>query len=458
MLGEHDMALARGDIAFVGYNGDGTDGFQFVALTAIGAGEVITFTDSTWSGTAFTGNEARYVWTAPAAGIAAGTVITVSGMGAGGIAAGSALSVSGGGTATVEQLGGLSFNPGLAASAEVIYALTGNVNTVSPPASAFIAAIGNNSTNTLATWTTANGGVLTNTGLTPGVDSIGIQNIAPAPGGTGPVTNTDVAIYNGARATQSSFGAYDALINNSANWIGEDGSGDQSANGVAPEASLNPAAFSLASGETQTVGFAAASQSLSQNEGNSGTTNFTFTVQRTGGTTGDLGFSGTFAPGGTTSSDYVGGVTPTGFNGTIPAGQTSVTVTIAVAGDTAPESDEAFSLTLTTTSNAASGVTTQIDAAANAATGTILNDDGQVVDFSAASVNVSHPEGNSGTTDFTFTVQRAGGTTGDVSFSGTITSPGTDGADYQGGTKPTTFNGTIPNGQSLATVTIQMAG
>src|SRR5262245_62116474 len=134
-LGEHDMALTRGDIAFVGYNGDGNDGFQFVALTAVGAGEVITFTDSTWSGTAFTSNEARYVWTAPAGGIAAGTVITVSGMGTSGLAAGSSLTVSGGGTATVEQFTSLTFNPGLAASAEVVYALTGNVNNVSPPSS-----------------------------------------------------------------------------------------------------------------------------------------------------------------------------------------------------------------------------------------------------------------------------------------------------------------------------------
>jgi predicted extracellular nuclease/methionine-rich copper-binding protein CopC len=76
------MALAAGDIAFVGFNSDtGTNGksFAFVALAALAAGEVIHFTDNGWLATnALRTGEGFLSWTAPAGGIAAGTVVTIS--------------------------------------------------------------------------------------------------------------------------------------------------------------------------------------------------------------------------------------------------------------------------------------------------------------------------------------------------------------------------------------------
>jgi hypothetical protein len=45
-------ALTTGDIAFVGYNSDGNDGFAFVATATIPAGTVIRFQDNEWNGSA----------------------------------------------------------------------------------------------------------------------------------------------------------------------------------------------------------------------------------------------------------------------------------------------------------------------------------------------------------------------------------------------------------------------
>jgi predicted extracellular nuclease len=73
------MALNKGDIAFVQYNADGTDDFAFVALVDILPGEQIRFTDNGWFASGgFRGGEGVLTWSAPAAGITAGTVITLN--------------------------------------------------------------------------------------------------------------------------------------------------------------------------------------------------------------------------------------------------------------------------------------------------------------------------------------------------------------------------------------------
>jgi uncharacterized protein len=141
--------------------------------------------------------------------------------------------------------------------------------------------------------------------------------------------------------------------------------------------SSNPSA----GGETQTVQFNPVS--VTQNEGNSGTTAYTFTVTRTGGTTGQLDFSGTIAAGTTDGTDFVGGSVPTVFSGSILAGQTSATVTVNVQGDATIEADESFTLTLTTASNTDGTVTTNIGANDDA-TGTITNDDTPVISIANA--------------------------------------------------------------------------
>ena len=76
----HAQTLVAGEIAFIGYNSDGTDDFTFIALTDIPAGEVIYFTEEGWNSNtgAWMGTtEGHYTWTAPGGGTACGTVVHI---------------------------------------------------------------------------------------------------------------------------------------------------------------------------------------------------------------------------------------------------------------------------------------------------------------------------------------------------------------------------------------------
>lgn len=78
-------SLVPGDIAFVGLNSDGnSDEFAFVALGALSAGETIYFTDRGWDASTndFRPGESWLGWTVPGGGLAKGTVVTLSLVGA----------------------------------------------------------------------------------------------------------------------------------------------------------------------------------------------------------------------------------------------------------------------------------------------------------------------------------------------------------------------------------------
>ncbi len=103
-------------------------------------------------------------------------------------------------------------------------------------------------------------------------------------------------------------------------------------------------------------------------EGDSGITAFTFTVTRTGDLTAASSAAYALTGSGTNAADA------NDFGGSLPAGtvnfaigQASQTVTVNVSGDTVIESDEGFTVTLSTPANATISTAT--------ATGTILNDD-----------------------------------------------------------------------------------
>jgi Calx-beta domain len=103
---------------------------------------------------------------------------------------------------------------------------------------------------------------------------------------------------------------------------------------------------------------------VSMNEGNSGTTAFTFTVTKTGATA--LPASAAWTTGGgdaTPGSDYVSN------NGTVsfPAGTATKTITVLVKGDSVLETDQAFDVTLSAPNDATISDDT--------GTGTIKNDD-----------------------------------------------------------------------------------
>ncbi|MGF7151684.1 DNA-binding beta-propeller fold protein YncE [Sphingomonas zeicaulis] len=330
------MVLVAGSIAFVGFSADGNDDLAFVALETIPAGTVIYFNDQEWQGTAFNTGEGQAAWTATG-DIAPGTVVTINNFG---------------GT-PVSNLGTVTGGSGLGSDGEIVYAYVG-----APFApTAFLAAIANDGF-------TQSGGTLEGTGLVVGETAIDLSNGGANPG-------EDIAVFTGPRSGQAIYADYAAVINDVANWTTQDGSGDQSGDGTAPDLPFDLGGFILGAEPAQAVGFAAAAVSIA--EGNDGTKVLTFTVVRTGGSSGQIDFTGSFEAGTTDAADF-GGTMPTGFSGSIAAGANSATVTITISGDTQIEATEAFTLTLTGATNTL-GSDVTITPAGAAATGTILNDD-----------------------------------------------------------------------------------
>ena len=113
-----------------------------------------------------------------------------------------------------------------------------------------------------------------------------------------------------------------------------------------------------------------AATSASQAEGNTDTTNYTFTATRTGDTSAEHTVAWAVTGSGTNAAvaaDFVGAALPTGTV-SFGIGETSKTITIEVAGDGSVESDEGFTVTL-------GNPTAGLILGAASATGTIVNDD-----------------------------------------------------------------------------------
>jgi Ca2+-binding RTX toxin-like protein len=179
---------------------------------------------------------------------------------------------------------------------------------------------------------------------------------------------------------------------------------------------------------------------LSQNEGNSGTTAFVFTVSLSNPSTTAITVNYVTANGTATAGlDYVAN------SGTLTfaAGETTKQITVLVNGDTTFEPDETFTVSLSSPSNATLGTTTSSTAA-------ILNDDVAlqpgILAFSAATFSVNE----NGTPVTTITIVRTGGSDGIVSATLTPTNGTASTADYN--SSPITVNFTA--GQTSQTVTI----
>jgi hypothetical protein len=147
-----------------------------------------------------------------------------------------------------------------------------------------------------------------------------------------------------------------------------------------------------------------ATTSATRAEGQSGSTPFTFTLTRTGDLSGATSAHWAVNGAAVNGADFTGGVLPTGTVNFATGGSSTV-ISIGVAGDTAVESSEAFSVTLSSPSAGASlGVAS--------ATGIIRNDDSSL---SIAATSADKPEDDLGATPFTFTVTRAGDLSGPAS-------------------------------------------
>jgi uncharacterized protein YjiK len=193
-------ALQTGDIAFTYFNGD-RDGIAFVALDFIPAGEVIRFCDSEWNGGtiggsgSFGADEGDVAWTAPAGGVAAGTVIVIDSYD----------------TTPVPSIGTVSGSSGLSADVESIYAYQGPA---SRQPTTFLAFIANHNADSIA-----------NTGLTAGTTALFLTNSA------------DYAEYTGARTGEAAIVDYAALIQDiTNNWLVDVG-------GVGTSYTINTTAF-----------------------------------------------------------------------------------------------------------------------------------------------------------------------------------------------------------------------
>ena len=173
----------------------------------------------------------------------------------------------------------------------------------------------------------------------------------------------------------------------------------------------------------------------SKNELNSGSTAFTFTVNRTGDTSGTSTVNYAVTGSGASpasASDFVGGVIPPAGSLTFSPGVTSLPLTVNVQGDTTVENNETFLVSLSSSSSA-----TLIGAAS--ATGTIVNDDvaPALPTLGISATSAVKAEGtNSTSTPFGFTITRAGSLSAASSVLYTVSGTGTNaanGKDFAGG-------------------------
>ncbi|MBL7866631.1 MAG: T9SS type A sorting domain-containing protein [Flavobacterium lindanitolerans] len=205
------QTMNKGDIAFIGYNTGGQDGFAFIALNDLPAGQTLYFTEQGWSGTQWmnTLNEPHLAYVIPP-GITCGKiisfvetapdVITVTGGGSVTFALGTSFNLSGG-----DQIIAYQSASGVAPAAPIfISAIHGDYNSSKyDPVTTWNPATGSNST----LWATSDSAIPTD--LENGVNCISLY---PAPG-----PEFANAKYNGT-LTGTSI-ALRAAINNPANWM-----------------------------------------------------------------------------------------------------------------------------------------------------------------------------------------------------------------------------------------------
>ena len=212
------QTMQAGDIAFIGYTTDDPDGFTFIALKDLPAGETIYFTDEGWETTVGWNNpfEPHLEWVIPA-GTTIGTIVSV---------VESSVNTF---TVTGSTNGVTMLDPSGSATTFALSAgdqvLAYQSSTGARPASpTFISGVHGDYNNTrydaVTTWNDqvpVNGGSesMLPTGLTNGVDCV---SLFPAPG-----PELDNNKYVGILTGTASF--VRAVINDPTNWSGTDNSG-----------------------------------------------------------------------------------------------------------------------------------------------------------------------------------------------------------------------------------------
>ncbi|MBC6993992.1 choice-of-anchor I family protein [Neolewinella lacunae] len=202
------FAQGTGDLSFIAWNADGDDGFAMVTWVELAPNTTILFRDEEWDGSAFGTGEGQAEWNTGDVAIPAGTVILFQNTSTP--------------TPTV-SFGTLSNTDiALSATSEGIFCFIGT-DTQTP--STFICAIGNAGESVAF-------GTLAGTGLSVGTTAIVLPSGA------------DVAEYVGPR-TGLDVGGYQLALNDNANYLTQDGSGDQHNDGTAPDEPFSTTPFEI---------------------------------------------------------------------------------------------------------------------------------------------------------------------------------------------------------------------
>ena len=189
-------------------------------------------------------------------------------------------------------------------------------------------------------------------------------------------------------------------------------------------------------------------------EGDEGTTEYTFSVTRTGDEL--LGTSSVqvaLVPGNTDADDF-GGTLPETQTVTFAPGETEKTVAITGSGDIDPELDEAFEVSLEFATDAT------IDETASSAVGTITNDDVELPDpvISISPAEISQEEGDSGTTEYRFSVTRTGDGSGAAAVQVAFDAGDTDPGDFGGTLPDDTVTVFFEPGKLVEEIVIEVSG
>ncbi|WP_154898260.1 Calx-beta domain-containing protein [Gimesia maris] len=185
---------------------------------------------------------------------------------------------------------------------------------------------------------------------------------------------------------------------------------------------------------------------LTQAEGDTGSTTFSFSVSLDQAVDQDITFDYTTITGTADATDF----TPVSSTATILAGQTSTTIDVTVSGDTTIENDEQFQLELSNLQTSDRDVQFSGAGATLQATGTITSDD--ILTISVA--DVTQAEGDAGTSTMTFTVSLNGTVNEDVSFDYTTVSDSADASDFT----PTSGSAVILAGQTSIDIDVTISG
>jgi hypothetical protein len=196
------LGQTTGQVMFVGFNADGTDGFAFVTLVDLANGATMYINDNEWNGSpiggggAFNAGEGAITWSNSSGNtIAAGTVVIFQNTAVAGVTVN---------IGTASRSG--TFD--VANQNEVLYIFLGT-NSSTP--TVFLSAIAND--------TYANG-TITNTGLSAGINAIDIAG------------DEDVMIYTGSINCTTTIADCATAIATTSNWTTQDTAADDSTNGL----------------------------------------------------------------------------------------------------------------------------------------------------------------------------------------------------------------------------------